>query len=198
MGTRVTGLIACWTSTLIGVTGAQAAQPIVPPAYQLAADAAGIPATLLWAVALQESGLKWGSRLAPWPWTLNVAGVSVRFATREYACQGLRRALRRVPPTRVDVGLAQVNMGYHGKRASTPCELLDPYGNLAVAAALLLELHQPDESWIVTAGRYHHPAGGAEAARYSNALRQRLTGLQRAARSPRWAPPLDTVASARP
>src|SRR3546814_5336225 len=53
-----------------------------PPAYQLAAQRAGIPSTVLYAVALQESGIRRNGRIVPWPWSLNVAGQSRRYATR--------------------------------------------------------------------------------------------------------------------
>ncbi|MBF3059975.1 lytic transglycosylase domain-containing protein, partial [Pseudomonas aeruginosa] len=62
------------------------AQEVPPPAYQLAAQRAGIPSTVLYAVALQESGIRRNGRIVPWPWSLNVAGQSRRFATRADAC----------------------------------------------------------------------------------------------------------------
>jgi len=184
MDARVTTVIlACLIAALCAVPSADAAQRIVPSAYQVAAHHEGIPVALLWAVALQESGLVRDHREVPWPWTLNVAGAPARFATRERACRALYRALRRVPSTRIDVGLTQINLGYHGKRVSTPCELLDPYRNLAVASTLLLELHQAGESWISTAGRYHRPAGGAEATRYCEAVQHRLMRIAHRART---------------
>ena len=67
------------------------AQEVPPPAYQLAAQRAGIPSPVLFAVALQESGARLHGRLIPWPWTLNVAGQAERYATRAEACAGLRR-----------------------------------------------------------------------------------------------------------
>jgi len=160
----------------IALTRAEAAPFSIPPAYHLAAYAAGAPVPILWGVALQESGRRWGSRQVPWPWTLNIAGVPARFTTRAHACEALAAALRQVPATRIDVGLTQVNLGYHGDRASNPCELLDPYRNLAIAAELLVEQHHAGESWITTAGRYHRPAGGIEAARYRENLKERLVG----------------------
>lgn len=79
-------------------TGPVQAQEIPPPAYQLAAQRAGIPSTVLYAVALQESGVRRDDRIVPWPWSLNVAGQSRRYATRAQACAGVRQALREVPP----------------------------------------------------------------------------------------------------
>ena len=112
------------------------AQEVPPPAYQLAAQRAGIPSTVLYAVALQESGLRRNGRIVPWPWSLNVAGQSRRFATRADACAGLQQAMRATPHTRIDAGLGQINLGYHQQRYASPCDLLDPYSNLAIADAL--------------------------------------------------------------
>lgn len=142
------------------------AETLPPPAYQQAAQRAGIPAAVLFAIALQESGLHLRGRLLPWPWTLNIAGGAQRFATRQAACQALLAALIKHPAKRVDVGLGQLNWGYHGQRFSHPCEALDPYHNLEVSAALLHEQHRLTGNWLAAAGRYHRPAGGAPAARY--------------------------------
>jgi len=83
------------------LAGTAHAQTIPPLAYQLAAQRAGIPSSVLYAVALQESGIQWNSggnqRLVPWPWSLNIAGQSRRFDTRLHACTALRQALRDTP-----------------------------------------------------------------------------------------------------
>jgi len=67
---------------------------------------AGIPSPVLYAVALQESGLRWRERLIPWPWSLNMAGRALRFETRHQACAALRQALQQTQATRIDAGLA--------------------------------------------------------------------------------------------
>ncbi|CAB5670809.1 Uncharacterised protein [Delftia tsuruhatensis] len=157
------------------------AQEIPPPAYQRAASQAGIPSTVLYAVALQETGMRRGNRLVPWPWSLNVAGQPRRFRSHAAACAGLRQALREAPATRVDAGLGQVNLGFHAQRYRHPCELLDPYRNLAIAAAILRQQRQPGEDWLAAIGRYHRPAGGAPAARYRQSVAQHLQRLRPAA-----------------
>lgn len=161
--------LLCGLATL-----AAAAQEVPPPAYQLAAQRAGVPSTVLYAVALQESGARLNGRLIPWPWSLNVAGVSKRYNTRAEACTGLHQALRQVPATRIDAGLGQINLGYQRHRYRQPCDLLDPYVNLAIAAEILREQHTPGEDWLVAIGRYHRPAGGAPAARYRRSVDQHL------------------------
>lgn len=154
------------------------AQDIPPPAYQLAAREADIPSAVLYAVALRESGVTLRGRLVPWPWTLNVAGQARRFQTREAACASLRRALREVPRTRIDVGLGQINVGYQAHRFDQPCDLLNPYRNLAIAATILHEHHTPGDDWLLAIGRYHRPAGGAPAARYRRSVHQHLARVE--------------------
>jgi soluble lytic murein transglycosylase-like protein len=154
------------------------AQEVPPPAYQLAAQRAGIPSTVLYAVALQESGVRRNGRIVPWPWSLNVAGQSHRYATRADACAGLQQAIRATPHTRIDAGLGQINLGYHQQRYSTACDLLDPYRNLAIAAEILHEQHTPGEDWLLAIGRYHRPAGGEPAARYRRSVSRHLARVQ--------------------
>ena len=164
----VLALLACTLSGLVR------AQEIPPPAYQVAAQRAGIPSSVLYAVALQESGARINGRLVPWPWSLNVAGTPYRYATRTQACAGLEQALRDTPPTRIDAGLGQINLGYQRHRYDYPCDLLDPYRNLALAAEILREQHTPGEDWLLAIGRYHRPAGGAPAARYRHSVGRHL------------------------
>jgi len=164
---------------MIGLyVGAVHAQEIPPPAYQLAAQRAGIPSTVLYAVALQESGIRRSGRVVPWPWSINVAGESRRFATRAEACTGLQQAMRSIPHTRIDAGLGQINLGYQKHRFPSPCELLDPYRNLAIAADILREQHTPGEDWLQAIGRYHRPAGGEPAARYRHSVSRHLARVQ--------------------
>lgn len=162
-----------------GLAAACQASEQPPPAYQLAARSAGVPPQVLYAVALQESAIRIRGQLRPWPWTLNVAGRPLRFARRDAACRALRRTLATTVATRVDIGLGQINWGYHHKRFTSPCAALAPYTNLAVAAQLLREQHRLDGDWVQTAGRYHRPAGGAPAARYRAGFARQLARLQR-------------------
>lgn len=153
------------------------AQDIPPPAYQIAAQRADIPAVVLYAVALQESGMTIKGRRVPWPWSLNVAGETRRYATRNHACTDLKQSLREWPSTRIDVGLAQINLGYQKDRYNHPCDLLNPYRNLAIAASILRKHHTPGDDWLIAIGRYHRPAGGEPAARYRRQVGHHLALL---------------------
>jgi soluble lytic murein transglycosylase-like protein len=183
MAAFLNGRRAAWLLAIALFTGAVHGQDALPAAYRLAGATAGVPPDVLFAVALQESGLKLHGKLIPWPWTLNVAGEPFRFQNRRTACAALRAALVDTPATRVDVGLAQINVGYHAHRVGGPCDLLDPYRNLEIAATILREQHESSEDWLLAAGRYHRPAGGAPAARYRQGVQQHLQALDRS-RSP--------------
>jgi soluble lytic murein transglycosylase-like protein len=148
-----------------------------PAAYQRASTHSGVPVEVLYAVALQESGVSLRGRLIPWPWTLNVAGQAQRFANRTAACEGLGQALAEHAPTRIDVGLGQVNLGWQQHRYEQPCDLLDPYRNLAVVAQILREHASTSDNWITAIGRYHRPAGGAPADLYRNSVAKHLRKL---------------------
>ncbi len=102
----------------------------VPSAYQLIAAAHQIPPTVLYAVATQESNRRQKSgRYRPWPWTLNVAGKSYYYNSRQTACTALHIALKAHNAKNIDV--ASSNQCLDGLNAfRTPCDGLDPYANL--------------------------------------------------------------------
>jgi len=175
MATAAMSALLLMTVLLVGTAHAQT----IPPAYQLAAQRAGIPSSVLYAVALQESGIRRNQRLVPWPWSLNIAGQSRRFDTRAQACTALQRALHNTPSKRIDAGLAQINLGYQHHRYQQPCELLDPYRNLAIAAEILKEQHRPNEDWLLAIGRYHRPVGGEPAARYRRSVSRYLARIHK-------------------
>lgn len=154
---------------------------IVPPAYRWAARAAHVPASILFAVAREESGMPIRGRWIPWPWTLNVAGVPHRFASQEEACAALGGALRKSPSVPIDVGLGQIDLGYYGDRVATPCDLLNPYFNLLLAAKILRGFHRVGEGWMTAVGRYHRPAGGAPAEAYRRQVAEQLAQVLRSA-----------------
>ncbi|MGR7526936.1 transglycosylase SLT domain-containing protein [Klebsiella aerogenes] len=164
-------------TALLSILPAAHASPGVPAGYRQVAQQAAVPASVLYAVALTESGVRVKQSLKPWPWTLNVAGRSLRYATRADACHALRQFLHTVNPRRIDVGLGQLNLGWNGHYFRTPCDALDPYPNLHIAARLLRQRFERWQSWYEAVGRYHHPAGGRPARQYSRKVRHHLLAL---------------------
>ncbi|ELW2864716.1 transglycosylase SLT domain-containing protein [Salmonella enterica] len=169
MATRCTLIV----SILLILPAARAAQD-VPYGYRQVAQQAGVPANLLYAVALTESGSRVPQGIRPWPWTLNVAGKSYRYTTRQAACTALNQFLRTTNPKRIDAGLSQINIGWNGHHFASPCDALAPYPNLQVAAQLLRGHYDRWQNWQEAAGRYHHPAGGKAAQRYRQLVSRHL------------------------
>ncbi|EKT1260974.1 transglycosylase SLT domain-containing protein [Salmonella enterica] len=161
---------------LLILPGAHAAQDI-PVGYRQVAQQADIPAELLYAVALTESGSRMSQGIRPWPWTLNVAGKGYRYASRQEACTALNQFMRTTSPKRIDAGLSQINIGWNGHHFDTPCDALAPYPNLQVAARLLRGHYDKWLNWSEAAGRYHHPAGGKPAQRYRQQVIRHLQNL---------------------
>lgn len=149
----------------------------VPVGYRQVAQQAGVPADLLYAVALTESGTRVAQGVRPWPWTLNVAGTGYRYVTRAQACSALRRFMQTTSHKRIDAGLGQINIGWNGQHFATPCDALAPYPNLHVTAKLLRQHYDKWRSWHEAAGRYHHPAGGKPAQRYRQQVIRHLQHL---------------------
>jgi soluble lytic murein transglycosylase-like protein len=171
--------LALWLSLAPAVAWAQ-----IPETYHRVSRQAGVPATVLYAVALQESSISVRKRRLPWPWTLNIAGKGHYFATRIEACRALLLARQHTSPKRIDVGLMQLNLGYQQRFYQQPCELLDPTRNLTAAATILRQHRRPGENWMPAIGRYHRPAGGAPAARYRRSVAGHLKQLAAGRLSP--------------
>lgn len=156
----------------------------IPEAYQQVARQSGVPATVLYAVALQESSITIRKRRLPWPWTLNIAGKGRYYGTRNEACRALLHARQHTSAKRIDVGLMQLNLGYQQRHYRQPCDLLEPTRNLTVAASILRQHRRPGENWMPAIGRYHRPAGGAPAARYRRSVAGHLNQLATGRLSP--------------
>jgi hypothetical protein len=125
-----------------------------PTAYVLTGQRLGVPAWVLFGVALQESQLLFGHEALPWPWTLDVDGR----AERHGSCAAARAALAgylRAGVTNVDCGAMQVNWRAHSALLESPARALDPYLNLAAGAAILRDGFAATGSWPRAVGLYH-------------------------------------------
>ncbi len=151
----------------------------IPPGYYQVAMQERVPAEALYSLALTESSKKLPHGIRPWPWTLNVAGKGYRYATRQQAYQALLKFMRRYPLKRIDVGIAQVNLGWNGQHFRSTWEAFDPYINLHAAARILRACYDKKPgSWIAAAGCYHHPAGGKPTRTYQAIVKRHLNQLE--------------------
>lgn len=187
------GLLMMLTAGLSPSVAAQPAQgqPLpagspVPEGYRQVAEEYGVPAEALYSVSLAESSRRLPQGERPWPWTLNVAGKGYRYATREEAYQGLLGFMRRYPLKRIDVGIAQVNLGWNGGYFRNYREALEPYTNLRAAAQILRHCYDLNPgSWLQAVGCYHHPAGGKSARTYRAIVQRKLATITPAEPHPR-------------
>lgn len=165
------------TAALFAVLTCLSAGAEVPRGYVYVANQAGIPPSVLWTIATIESNAKLDIGWYPWPWTLNVAGEGRYFPDRESACNSAINAIQKHGPYSVDIGFTQNNWGWNGVNYfSSPCDALDPVGNLQVAAKILKKCFDERGDWVEAAGCYHRPAGGAPAEKYKTAFAKRWSG----------------------
>lgn len=189
--TRVIFLAPVFLGGILPVAAQAATTQRVPSGYREVAMRHGIPPESLYSLALAETSLTPKSISAvtraagaippaerPWPWTINVAGTGFRYATRLQAWNALQGFLKTHPRKRIDVGIAQVNLGWNGHHFTSTWDAFDPYINLNAAAAILRACYDRyPGSWLAAAGCYHHPAGGSPAARYKSIVKNKLARI---------------------
>lgn len=118
--------------------------------------AESLPAGLLQAIALAESGRWDAARRAalPWPWTVNAGGEAARFDSKEEAVRHVER-LRAQGRGNIDVGCLQINLGWHPAAFADLAAAFDPDTNAAYGAAFLATLREEAGSWEAAVERYH-------------------------------------------
>jgi hypothetical protein len=162
-------------------SGAGWSDEAVPVGYRSIAAERGIPNTLLYAIALTESGqqLKPADVYRPWPWTLNIAGRGYFFDSRLAAWQALTVSLQAGQQS-VDIGLMQVNWRYHQDRLGSPWQALEPYHNLRVGAEILQDCYENKHDWWTSVGCYHAPKNHQRADQYRRRVVSRWQRIKRA------------------
>ncbi len=134
--------------------GGSTGHPAVSSIWTRAAAHAQVPARTLYAIALQESGLRWrDGRIRPWPWTLNSPHGPMRFRTKAEAQTALER-LKAQGTCNIDIGLMQVNWCAHRHRFAH-LDWLDPETNIRMAAMILREARESTALPTLGVGRYH-------------------------------------------
>ena len=136
-------------------------------AWARAAGPHGLDPALLYALTLVESRRTVAPEMiGPWPWVIRTPTGGYWFNSRERAEQGLEAVLDKWPAKRVDVGIAQVNVGWHGDRFDDPMMLLDLEFNLEVAAGILADAIDSTRDTVLGVGRYHHWASESRSRAY--------------------------------
>jgi hypothetical protein len=127
-----------------------------------------LPTQMLNAIGIVESGrlnLRTGV-VAPWPWTINIAGKGYMFDTAAAAVAAVQTA-QAAGIQSIDVGCMQVNLVYHPHAFANLEEAFDPASNVRYAAEFLLRLHAQVGDWGAAVAAYHSatPAIGASYAK---------------------------------
>jgi len=105
-----------------------------------------IPSGLLKSIASVESGNK--------PYALNISGKTIFASSKEEAVK-IVRLYQDEGVTNIDLGLAQINLHWHGKHFSSISEMLEPKHNLEYAAKFLTGLYKKHGSWNKAVRHYH-------------------------------------------
>ena len=115
-----------------------------------------LPAGLLTAVAVAESGRYDRGRrgVSPWPWTVNNGGDGRYFGSKQEAIAHVER-LRAAGERNIDVGCMQINLMHHPDAFASLDEAFEPGRNVAYGAGYLRALEQESRSWERAVERYH-------------------------------------------
>jgi soluble lytic murein transglycosylase-like protein len=119
-----------------------------------------IPSGLLNAIATVESGNK--------PYALNISGKSIFASSKEEAAK-IVRFYQDEGITNIDLGLAQINLHWHGENFKSIEEMLEPKHNIEYAAKFLTGLYKKHGSWN-KAVRYYHSAKPEYHRKYSRKI----------------------------
>ncbi len=149
------------------------AENALPPEYYAVAHYSGVPADVLFAVALAESGRGAGAARAPYPWTLNIAGEPHYYDSRQAMFDALLNALQQ-GQTNVDIGPLQLNWHWQHRRLISPWKATEPLYNLKTAADILAKHYARERDWGVAIGKYHRAASGAKHRAAANAYSARV------------------------
>jgi hypothetical protein len=127
--------------------------------WGVAAKAAGVSATDLYGMAMQETGMRWkDGTFRPWPWTLMLNGPAarcIRYSGKEEMARALASFISR-GITNIDIGLMQVNWKYNGHRyVKSATALVDPRTNVIVATHVLKGTMKATPTKRQGIGHYH-------------------------------------------
>jgi hypothetical protein len=145
-------VLALWSG--LAAPTAVAGPALCDAAARQAAAETGVPADLLLAITLAETGRTHNGRLQPWPWAANLEGRGHWFDSREALSAFAERSVA-AGRTSIDIGCFQINWRWHGQHFDRPADLSDPLTGARHAARYLAALHREFGTWERATGAYH-------------------------------------------
>lgn len=146
-----------------------------------ASDRTGVPLSVLRALSLTETGRRRNDRSEPWPWTVNMEGKGLWFASRAAALTYVREEYARGARS-FDIGCFQINYRWHHAGFATLDDMIEPRKNALYAARFLHDLYRETGDWSRAAGAYHSRTPDL-ARRYSARFETHLASLSGDTRS---------------
>ncbi len=146
--------LALALAVLAGLPG-RAGATSCAQAAAVAEGAAGIPAGLLLAIGLVESGRTDAAGVrAPWPFAIQSGGAGRFLASAEDAVATVQ-ALQAGGVQSVDVGCFQINLLHHPDAFPNLASGFDPQTNAHAAARFLASLREELGAWEPAVAAYH-------------------------------------------
>lgn len=133
---------------------AQSDSSLCDNAAQNAAATWAIPLQILLGITRVETGRKQGSALAPWPWTINLAGKGYWFDTADAAIAFAQSQLD-AGNSNFDIGCFQINLSWHKAAFASLNDAFDPEQNANYAASFLSSLEKSKGNWRDATAAYH-------------------------------------------
>ncbi|MCY9874542.1 hypothetical protein [Vibrio barjaei] len=147
----------------------------IPKYFENLSDATGVPGSVVFALALQESAtLMSDGSVRPWPYVINHKGKPYYYRTRRELFSASQSLVDNGMRS-FDIGYFQVNWRWHNHRVRNLWSLTEPLTNGYVAMQIFIEQYNKHRNWIVAAGRYHNPNNNnGLAEKYSRGFREWL------------------------
>ena len=113
-----------------------------------------IPKGLLLGIGKAEAIRKINNKYIIWPWTINHAGKSLFFDSKEQMKNYVFKNLKR-KDFNIDVGCMQINIKWHKNNFKKISDMFEVNPNISYAASFLKQLKNRHGSWDEAIKHYH-------------------------------------------
>ncbi|TWI34992.1 hypothetical protein IQ24_01501 [Paracoccus sulfuroxidans] len=151
---RLSALLFCLLLLLPRVALAVPSADVCEWAAQQAAAETGVPADILGALTLTETGRRTDGVVRPWAWSANAEGEGAWFDDPQSAIAFAEQRVAMGRPN-VDIGCFQLNYRWHGENFQSVAQMFDPLTNARYAAQFVSQLYAETGDWRVAAGAFH-------------------------------------------